>query len=52
MYDQLVNLIGTLGFPAAVSIYLLFSFGAKLDALIKSVQELERSISAVMKHLE
>ncbi|MEY8764299.1 hypothetical protein AB8S09_11730 [Clostridium sp. MT-113] len=31
---------------------MLFSFGAKLDALIKSVQELERSISAVMKHLE
>ncbi|MHC6178843.1 YvrJ family protein [Clostridium sp. JNZ X4-2] len=50
MYDQLVDLISSLGFPIAVSIYLLFNFNTKLDTLIKSVQEVEKSISAVIKH--
>jgi hypothetical protein len=50
MYDQLVNLISTLGFPIAVSIYSLVSLSTKLDELIKSVQEVKEDISAVIKY--
>ncbi|MGE5627602.1 MAG: YvrJ family protein, partial [Solirubrobacterales bacterium] len=31
MYDQLVNLISNLGFPIAVSIYLLFRLEGRID---------------------
>jgi hypothetical protein len=50
MYDQLVSLISTLGFPIAVSIYSLVVLSTKLDELIKSVQEVKEDISAVIKY--
>ncbi|MBR9647365.1 YvrJ family protein [Clostridium tyrobutyricum] len=50
MYDQLVNLISALGFPIAVSVYLLISVGTKLDSLINNVQKLEEDISNLIKY--
>ncbi|RMC93572.1 YvrJ family protein [Clostridium autoethanogenum] len=50
MYDQLVSLISTVGFPIAVSIYLLIRFENKIDLLVKSVEDLKADISAVIKY--
>lgn len=52
MYDQLVNLISTVGFPIAVSIYLLVRFGDKLDSLVKSIDNLREDIAAVINTQE
>jgi hypothetical protein len=52
MYDQLVSLISTVGFPIAVSIYLLIRFENKIDLLVKSVEDLKAAISAVIKYQE
>lgn len=49
MYDQLVNLISGVGFPIAVSIYLLIRFENKIDELVKSIQDLKEDIAAVIK---
>ncbi|MTK12530.1 MAG: YvrJ family protein [Clostridiaceae bacterium] len=49
MYDQLVTLISTVGFPIAVSIYLLTRFERKIDELVKSIQGLREDIAAVIK---
>jgi len=35
--DELVSLIGNIGFPIAVSVYLLTVFGAKLDHMQASL---------------
>ncbi len=50
MYDHLVSLISTVGFPIAVSIYLLIRFENKIDLLVKSVEDLKEDISAVIKY--
>ena len=52
MYDQLVNLTSTVGFPIAVSIYLLIRFGNKIDLMCKSIEDLREDISAVIKDQE
>jgi hypothetical protein len=52
MYDQLVSLISTVGFPIAVSIYLLIRFEDKIDLLVQSIHELREDISAVIKNQE
>ncbi len=52
MYDQLVSLISTIGFPIAVSIYLLIRFENKIDLLVKSIEDLREDISAVIKNQE
>lgn len=52
MYDQLVSLISTVGFPIAVSIYLLISFENKIDVLVKSIEDLRADVSAVIKNQE
>ncbi|ADK16302.1 hypothetical protein CLJU_c32550 [Clostridium ljungdahlii DSM 13528] len=52
MYDQLVSLISTVGFPIAVSIYLLIRFENKIDLLVKSIEDLREDISAVIKNQE
>lgn len=52
MYDQLVSLISTVGFPIAVSIYLLIRFENKIDLLVQSIQDLREDISAVIKNQE
>lgn len=49
MYDQLVSLISDLGFPIAVSIYLLIRFESKIDLLVKSIQDLREDIADVIK---
>ncbi|MBP2032972.1 hypothetical protein J2Z42_001651 [Clostridium algifaecis] len=49
MYDQLISLISTVGFPIAVSIYLLVRFENKIDAIAKSIQDLRADILAVIK---
>lgn len=49
MYEQLVSLIITLGFPIAVSIYLLTVVDRKLDLLIKTVAELKEDIATAIK---
>ncbi|WP_147565361.1 YvrJ family protein [Clostridium tyrobutyricum] len=50
MYDQLVNLISALGFPIAVSVYLLINVSTKLDSLINNVRKLEEDISNLIKY--
>ncbi|APC80348.1 TPA: YvrJ family protein [Clostridium botulinum] len=39
MYDNLVELISNVGFPVAVSVYLLFRVEKKLDDLIKAFND-------------
>ncbi|HGG0417186.1 TPA: YvrJ family protein [Clostridium sporogenes] len=39
MYDSLVELISNVGFPVAVSVYLLVRIEKKLDDLIKAFNE-------------
>lgn len=38
--EEIVNLIQTVGFPIAISTYLLFVFGAKIDRLTDAVEKL------------
>jgi|GEM_PF-3279347 hypothetical protein len=50
MYDELVRLVNTVGFPIAVSIFLLTKVNAEIDELIKSIQELKAEIATVIKN--
>lgn len=50
MYDELVKLISTVGFPIAVSIFLLTKVNEEIDELIKSIQELKVEIATVIKN--
>lgn len=52
MYDQLVNLISNLGFPIAVSIYLLIRLESKIDISIQSLNNLKEDIAVVIKNQE
>ncbi|SHF14184.1 YvrJ family protein [Clostridium fallax] len=49
MYDQLVSLISTVGFPIAVSIYLLIRMESKLDVLSKEISSLINDIAVAIK---
>lgn len=46
--DSLVTLIGNVGFPIAVSVYLLVRVEGKLECLTNSINNL----SAVINHIE
>lgn len=46
--DNLVTLIGNVGFPIAVSIYLLVRIEGKLESLTSSINNL----STVINHIE
>lgn len=46
--DNLVTLIGNVGFPIAVSVYLLVRIEGKLESLTSSINNL----SAVINHIE
>lgn len=46
--DNLVTLIGNVGFPIAVSVYLLVRIEGKLEVLSNSINNL----SAVINHIE
>jgi hypothetical protein len=48
MYDSLVKLINTVGFPIGVSIYLLVRLDKKLDSISKSLNELKADIATVI----
>jgi hypothetical protein len=47
--DELVQLIGNIGFPIAVSVYLLVIFGTKLDRLSDAVENLAKFIEGLGK---
>ncbi len=42
--EELIKIIGNVGFPIAVALYLLVVFGNKLDKLSASVDNLARFI--------
>lgn len=46
--EELVRMVANLGFPIAVSIYLLVRLEGKMDELTGSVKELSRAISKMM----
>lgn len=46
--DNLVTLIGNVGFPIAISVYLLVRIEGKLEGLTNSINNL----SAVINHIE
>jgi hypothetical protein len=50
MYDELVKLISTVGFPIAISIFLLTKVNEEIDELVKYIQELKEEISTVIKN--
>lgn len=50
MYDELVKLISTVGFPISVSVYLLVRFEKKLDNLNKSISDLTAAITTVIEN--
>ncbi|WP_010241259.1 YvrJ family protein [Clostridium arbusti] len=50
MLDQFVKLINTLGFPIAVSLYLLFKVNVQIGALTQSIQDLRKDIAVVIKN--
>lgn len=47
--DALVTLIGNVGFPIAVSIYLLVRIEGKLESLTSSINNLSSVINAMEK---
>ncbi|HNW85154.1 MAG TPA: YvrJ family protein [Candidatus Cryosericum sp.] len=47
--DELVSLVGNIGFPIAVSVYLLTVFGAKLDHMQASLDRLSDVIEAALR---
>jgi uncharacterized membrane protein len=47
--DELVGLIGNIGFPIAVSAYLLTVFGGKLDRMQSSIDRLADVIEAALR---
>lgn len=46
--EEMVPLVANLGFPIAVSIYLLVRIEGKMDDLTSSVKELSRVISKII----
>ncbi|AVQ44936.1 YvrJ family protein [Clostridium botulinum] len=48
MYDQLVMLISNVGFPIAVSLYLLLRIEKKLEELTKALTYLDKTILSAM----
>ncbi len=50
MYDQLVMLISNVGFPIAVSLYLLLRIEKKLEELTKALNSLDKSILSAIEH--
>lgn len=44
MSNDLVNMIGNLGFPIAVSVYLLVRLEGKLEVLTQSINNLSKVI--------
>ncbi len=49
MYDQLIKIISDVGFPIAVSLYLLLRIEKKLDEITKALTSLDKNITSTMK---
>ncbi|KGO15480.1 YvrJ family protein [Clostridium botulinum] len=49
MYEQLIKLISDVGFPIAVSLYLLLRIEKKLDEITKALTILDKTITSIMK---
>ncbi len=47
--EEMMGAIGNVGFPIAVSIYLLVRVESKMDRLTQSIQELSRVIEVMKK---
>lgn len=47
--EEMMGAIGNVGFPIAVSIYLLVRVETKMDRLTQSIQELSRVIEVLKK---
>lgn len=45
--DDLVNLVANMGFPIAVSIYLLVRVEKKLEGLTNSINNLSQTINSI-----
>ncbi|SHH24423.1 YvrJ protein family protein [Clostridium grantii DSM 8605] len=48
MFEEFTTLVSTVGFPIAVSIYLLVRFEKKIEVLNNSISDLTKVITAVM----
>lgn len=48
MYDEIVKLISTVGFPIAVCVYLLVRFERKIEMLDRSISDLTAAITEVI----
>ncbi len=42
--DELFNLVGNLGFPIAVTLYLLIRIESRLEMLTQSINQLSRTL--------
>ncbi|MCR1934039.1 YvrJ family protein [Clostridium tepidum] len=49
MYEQLIKIVSDVGFPIAVSLYLLLRIEKKLDEITKTLISLDKTISSTMK---
>jgi len=49
MNEEIISLIGSLGFPIAVAVYLLVERGRTMKELIKAIQDLSLIIKSKMK---
>lgn len=47
--EQLLTLVGNVGFPIVLSVYLLVRIEGKLEGLTQSIQELARAIAAIQR---
>lgn len=45
--DQMIGLIGNVGFPIAISIYLLVRIEGKLESLTLSIYELAKAVNSI-----
>jgi hypothetical protein len=47
MMEQLLGLVGNVGFPIVLSVYLLVRIEGKLEGLTQSIQELARAVASM-----
>lgn len=45
--EGLVQIIGNVGFPIAITVYLLQNFGKKIESLDTSIRDLSQSIEKI-----
>jgi len=45
--EQLLGLVGNVGFPIVLSVYLLVRIEGKLEGLTQSIQELARAVASM-----